>query len=268
MGYLKELENRISEYEKNSVSKLMTGLPIMIRFDGSSFSSFVKGLGRPYDQRLTDLMIESCKFMVEYTNARCGFVGSDEITIVLWEEDINSQTMYNGRTEKLLSELAAKLSVKFNKLLPNYLPEKVNNEPYFDAKVWNVPSIEDVANCFWLREESVTKNSITMAALELYSSNELIGINGKVKQEMMFLKGINFNDYPADFKRGTYIQRRKEMKKFSSEELEKLPLKHQARNNPDLVIERNVIKKLDMPIFSKVKNKIGVIIYGEDPLID
>jgi tRNA(His) 5'-end guanylyltransferase len=245
----------------------MPSLPIMMRFDGSSFSSFTKDLGRPYDQRLTDLMIEVCKFLVEYTNARCGFVGSDEITIVLWEESEESQTIYNGRVQKLLSELPAKLSVRFNKLLTEYLPEKVNSEPYFDAKVWNVPTLEDVANCFWVRENSVTKNSITMAFLKYYSHNESEGVNGKVKQEMLFQKGVNFNDYPADFKRGTYVQRRKELRKFTSEEIEKLPLKHEARRNPDLVIERSVIKVLDMPIFSKVKNKVDVIIYGKDPIV-
>jgi tRNA(His) guanylyltransferase len=268
MSYYKEIEDRVSVFEKSLNAKLMPTLPIMMRFDGSSFSTFTKGLGRPYDQRLTDLMIEVCKFMVEYTNARCGFVGSDEITIVLWEDNELSQTIYNGRVEKLLSELASKLSVRFNQLLPKYLPEKVNTEPYFDAKIWNVPTLEDVVNCFWVRENSVTKNSITMAFLEYYSHQESEGVNGKIKQEMLFQKGINFNDYPTDFKRGTYVQRRKELRKFTTEEIERLPTKHEARRNPDLTIERSVVKVLDMPIFSKVQNKVDVIIYGKDPIVN
>lgn len=268
MGYLKDIEKRIEEYKKIQDVRLMEGLPIICMFDGSSFSTFTKGLGRPYDQRLTDLMIECCKYLVEYTNARMGFVGSDEITIVLWEDNPDSQTIYNGRVQKLLSELPSKLSVRFNKLLAKYLPEKFDEEPYFDAKIWNVPTLEEAANCFWVREESVTKNAITMAFLKYYSHNESNGVNGKIKQEMLFQKGVNFNDYPTDFKRGTYVQRRKEMKKFSAEEIEKLPLKHAARVNPDLEIERSVIKALDMPIFSKVKNKVDVIIYGKDPITE
>jgi tRNA(His) 5'-end guanylyltransferase len=270
MGYFKDIEKRVSYFEASLNVNLMPTLPIIMRFDGSSFSTFVQGLREPYDQRLTDLMIECCKYIVEYTNARCGFVGSDEITIVLWEDNPKSQTIYNGRVQKLLSELSSKISVRFNKLLPIYLPEKADKEPYFDAKIWNVPTLEDVANCFWVREESVYKNSITMACLgnKLYSSKQIEGVNGKLKQEMLFQKGINFNDYPADFKRGTYVQRRKEMKKFSAEEIEKLPLKHAARLNPDLEFERSVVKVLDMPIFSKVRNKVDVIIYGKDPVTE
>ncbi len=186
---------------------------------------------------------------------------------MLWEDNSLSQTIYNGRVDKLLSELASKLSVRFNKLLPYYLPEKMNNEPYFDAKIWNAPSIEEAANCFWVRELSVTKNSISMAADEVVGGN-LTGVNGKMKQEMMFENGVNFNDYPADFKRGTYVQRRKEFIKFTSEEIEQLPEKHAAKTNPDLMVERSVVKVLDMPVFSKVINKVDVIIYGKDPITE
>ena len=50
----------------------------------------------------------------------------NEISIVLWEELEESQTIYNGRLIKLVSELSSQLSVKFNKLLSQYLPEKAN----------------------------------------------------------------------------------------------------------------------------------------------
>ena len=267
MSYLEKIEERIDSYKKITDIKLIKGLPIICIFDGSSFSKFVKGLEKPYDIRLTNLMIECTKFIVEYTNARIGYCGSDEITIVLYEDDIDSQTIYNGRITKLLSELPAKLSVRFNKLLPKYLPEKIDEEPIFDAKLWNVPTLEEACNCFWLREESVFRNAITMASLKYYSSKQLESKNGKVKQEMLFQKGINFNDYITDFKRGTYIQKRKRFIKYTSEEINKLPMKHEARKNPDLEIERSEIRIIDMPIFSKIKNKVGVIFYGEDPIV-
>ncbi len=269
MGFaeFKAIEERVSTYEASGSHNLISHLPILVRFDGSSFSTFTKGLKQPFDQRLTDLIIKCTEFIVDFTNAKCGFCGSDEITIVLWEENIESQTMYNGRVSKILSELPSRLSVKFNKLLPLYLPEKIDTEPYFDARTFNVPTLEEACNCFWVREESITKNAITMAALSMYSHSELEKKSGKVKNEMMFQKGVNFNDYPADFKRGTYIQKRKVVRKYSSEEIEKLPLKHKARFDPDLVVERGVITKLDMPVFSKVKNKVDVIFHGADPIV-
>jgi tRNA(His) 5'-end guanylyltransferase len=265
MGF-KEIENRVAMFESNNLVRFIPGLPILCRFDGSSFSKFTRDLERPFDQRLTDLMIETAKFITELTNARLALVGSDEITILLYEESETSQTIYNGRYEKILSELSSQISVFFNKQLPKYLPEKVECSPYFDAKAWQVPTLEEASNCFWVREESITRNAITMAALKYYSSKQLEGINGPQKQEMLFQKGVNFNDYPVSFKRGVYIQKKKELNKFTIEEIEKLPLKHIARTNPDLMIERKSIKVIELPIFKTIKNKTNVLL-GEDPIV-
>ena len=173
MKNLKEIEERVNLFETNQNIRFIPGLPILMRLDGSSFSKFTKGLKRPFDQRLTDLMIETAKFLVKLTNARLSLVGSDEITILLYEEDEMSQTIYNGRYDKLLSEIPAQVSVFFNKQLSKYLPEKANQSPYFDGKAWQVPTLEDAYNCFLVREESITRNAITMAALSFYSSSEL-----------------------------------------------------------------------------------------------
>ena len=102
-----------------------------------------------------------------------------------------------------------------------------------------------------------------MAASEYYSHNFLHGKNGSQKQELLFEKGINWNDYPEFFKRGTYIQRKRILTKFSNDELEKLPLKHNARVNPDMEIERWIIDEIKIPPLSKIKNRVNVILFGE-----
>jgi hypothetical protein len=55
------------------------------------------------------------------------------------------------------------------------------------------------------------------------------------------------------------------MTKFSSEELEKLPLKHQARINPNLEIERYIVDEVKLPPVSTIKNRVNVVIFGENP---
>ena len=104
-----------------------------------------------------------------------------------------------------------------------------------------------------------------MAAQHYYSHKELEGKNGSEKQEMLFQKGINWNDYPSFFKRGTYIQRKKISTKFSTEELSKLPARHKARKNPDLMIERWVIDRIDLPPLMTVENREEVILFGTQP---
>lgn len=258
------LSDRMKDYEMMEAGRrCLSLLPVLIRLDGKNFSSFTKGLKRPYDERLSNLMLEVTKYLVEETNACCGYTGSDEITLALYSSDSSSQVYFDGRIQKLTSVVAAKCSVKFNKLLPSFIPEKANQEPVFDCRVWNVPTLEEGANAFLFREQDTTRNSIGMAAEVHYSHSQLMNKNSKEKQEMLFQKGINWNDYPSFFKRGFYVQKRVVMKKFSSAELEKLPLKHEARTNPDLMVERSEYVVLDIPPLSKVKNRVGVIFRGE-----
>lgn len=106
-----------------------------------------------------------------------------------------------------------------------------------------------------------------MASQEYYSDKELFKKNGNEKQELLFQKGINFNDYPNFFKRGTYIQRRRVDKKFTTEEIENLPLKHEARLNPDLMVNRAEFIILDLPPITKIINRQGVVFDGENPEI-
>ena len=82
---------------------------------------------------------------------------------------------------------------------------------------------------------------------------------------MLFQKGVNWNDYPTFFKRGTYVQRRRVVTPFTLEEIEKLPSKHNARKNPNVVIERWVVDTVELPKLSSIENSVGVIVFGEEP---
>lgn len=258
--------SRIKMYENQTCGiKLLPRIPIIARLDGKGFSKFTKGLQRPYDKRLSSLMVETTKYLVKETNANCGYTQSDEITLVWYVDSYHSQIYFDGRLFKMISDLAAMCSVYFNRYLSSYLPEKSMKMPRFDCRVFNVPTLDEAVNTFLWREQDATKNSISMAAQSVYSHNQLNGKNGSDKQEMLFQKGINWNDYPDFFKRGTYVQRKRVLTKFTSDELEKLPFKHQARLNPDLEIERWIVDSIELPPLSKVKNKVDVIIFGKKP---
>ena len=261
-----KLHDRMKMYESSTTSvKLMAKLPIMVRLDGKNFSSFTKQLEKPFDIRLTNLMIETTKFLAELTNAKLSYTQSDEITLLLYSDDIESETYLNRRLFKLETLLSSYCSVFFNSKLKEYLPEKSGNMPVFDCRVWNVPTLEEATNVFLWRERDCTKNAITMASSTCYSNSELMGKNGSEKQEMLFEKGINFNDYIPGFKRGTYIQRRTVTKKLTIDEINDLPEKHLARKNPELEIKRSSYTILDMPIFGRISNKTEVVFNGEEP---
>jgi len=263
------LGDRMKSYENQTCGiKLINRIPVIARLDGKCFSKFTKGLERPYDKRLSDLMIETTKYLVKETNANCGYTQSDEISLVFYTNKVESSVYFNGRLFKMIGDLAAMASVYFNKELGKYLPEKVEKMPRFDARVYNVPTLEEAVNVFIWREMDATKNSINMAASKYYSHKQLMNKNGSEKQEMLFKKGVNWNIYPSFFKRGTYIQRKRVQRPFSTEEIEKLPTKHNARKNPDLLVERWEISNASLPPILKISNKIDVIIHGESYILN
>lgn len=257
--------DRMKFYENQTCGiKLLPRIPVIARLDGKGFSKFTRGLRRPYDERLSNLMIELTKYLVKETNANCGYTQSDEITLMWYVDDPKSSIYFDGRYFKMVSDLSAMASVFFNRKLVEYLPEKSDKWPRFDCRVFNVPTLDEAVNTFLWREQDATKNSITMAASAFYSHKQLHKKNGSEKQEMLFEKGINWNDYPAFFKRGTYVQRKRILRKFTTDELEKLPKKHIARKDPDLMIERWVVDRIDLPPLMKIDNKVDVIVFGND----
>lgn len=251
-------------YESNRI--LMPLLPVICRLDGICFHSFTSGLKRPYDERLSALMIEVAEFLLQHFGADAAYTQSDEITLGWHLEDYDTELFCGGRIQKLNSHLASKTSVRFNKLLPKFIPEKVNEEPSFDARVFSVPNLAEAANQFLWREQDASKNSISMAARSKFSHNQLMNKSGPEMQEMMFQEyGINWNDYPNFFKRGTFLLKRRVATPFTTEELASLPEKHAARKNPELVIERNKIIRFNaLPKFSTILNRDRFLFCGED----
>lgn len=248
--------------------RLFPLLPAMIRIDGKGFSRFTRGLDRPYDERMSQMMLETTKKLVDETDALIGYTQSDEINLLLYSSASKSQIYFDGRVQKIVGDLAAVASLEFNELLKKHIPEKMNLRPRFDCRVWNVPNKEEAANTLLWREKDATKNSISMAARSLYSHKHLIGKSGNEMQELLFQKGVNWNDYPAFFKRGVFVGRKTVSRKFSAVELAKLPPKHAAHQNPDLCVDRKSIEIIQMPQFGKVTNRVEVLFEGAEPRTD
>jgi len=261
------LGDRMKLYESAEAGRrLMPLAPALARLDGRAFHSFVRGLDRPYDERLSRLMIETARFLVQETIATVGYTQSDEITLAWVPTDFESQVFFDGRIQKMTSVLASLGSAYFNRRLPEFLPpEYAVRLPLFDARIWNVPNLDEAANTFLWRETDATKNSISMAARAYYNHTELHEKSGSEMQEMLFQKGVNWNDYPAFFKRGTYLRRETIRKPFTVTEVEDLPPKHAARTNANLVVERSVVTSENLPPLAKLVNRSGVLFASEPP---
>lgn len=255
--------------EKNFSNEVMIPtLPIIVRLDGNNFHNWAKGLEKPFDRKLTELMIETTKFLVKETNAVIGYTQSDEINLIIYSNNRKNAIYNDGKKQKILSKLTAKGVIFFNQKRKEILPmhDKV---AIFDCRIYQVPTLHDACVQLLWRENDAIKNSISMLAQSLFLQKQIQNLTGnEMQNKMMLEKGINWNDLETKFKRGVYIKSVKTSKPFTTDELKELPPMHQAHKNPNLIIERSVIKEIEYPIFNKISNKEDVIFYDAEPILN
>jgi tRNA(His) 5'-end guanylyltransferase len=259
------LGDRCKGFELSEASRrAMRGLPLLARLDGRAFHTFTRDLKRPYEHGMSVSMIETTRYLVQEMHALVGYTQSDEITLVWYQtSQSDSDFAFDGRFQKIASVLAGMASAKFCQLVAKHLPSKAHETPHFDCRVWQVPTLQDAADVFVWREDDATKNSITMAACAYYSDTELDGKPSAVKQEMLWQKGVNWNDYPAFFKRGSYLQRRTYDKTLTDEERARIPEAH--RPPADATFKRTSVVELEMPPVRKIANLIEVLFERAEP---
>jgi tRNA(His) 5'-end guanylyltransferase len=154
----------------------------------------------PFDERFRELMVGTaehlmtCGFRTVY-----GYTESDEISL-LFDKEENS---FGRKVRKFNSVLAGEASAKFSLLL--------GEMACFDCRISELPNAGTVvdyfrwrnedahrnalnAHCYWrLRSEGQTANQATDALARLSIGD---------KNELLFARGINFNDLPSWQKRG------------------------------------------------------------------
>jgi tRNA(His) 5'-end guanylyltransferase len=253
----------MKDYERLFTSqRVMPQLPTFCRIDGKAFHSWTSDLRRPYDERLSKLFVDTTRFLLEETGAKIGYTQSDEITLCWHFEDYKSQLFFDGKIHKLNSVIASLATGYFNvRLQTNELyyidkdgMQQKRDIAFFDCRTWQVPNLDEATNVFLWREQDATRNSISMAAQSVYSHKELHGKNTKEMQEMLHKQGINWNDYPNFFKKGTYLTRQKEdhTEGYSKDD--------------NMTIERTVIKELEIPPLKSIANRVGALFEGEAPI--
>ena len=227
--------------KKNYEDRTRTLLPrrtyTIIRIDGKAFHTYTRGLKRPFD---SDLMLDMdttaaylCKNIM---GAKMAYVQSDEISLVLTDFDqLGSQAWFDNNVQKMASVSASMTTASFNALRLSRVITDYRVDPFgtkngipvsqvfdhaktemltdlgsksmamFDARVFQIPELIEVCNYFIWRQQDATRNSISSVAQSLYSHKELEGKSSDEKQEMIFQKGINWNDYTYREKRGGVI---------------------------------------------------------------
>lgn len=200
-----------ANYEDRTRISLPRRSYTIIRIDGKAFHTYTKGLLRPFDDGLIDDMDATAAYLCKnIMGAKFAFVQSDEISVLLTDfEEIGTQAWFDNNLQKMCSVSASMATKAFNGCrLNRYLKNELGEEmkwAEFDSRVFQVPQKTEVENYFIWRQQDTTRNSIQSVAQSLYSHKQLEKKNTSELQEMIFQKGINWNDYAPKYKRGRII---------------------------------------------------------------
>ena len=263
------LGDRMKAYEGIEAKRQFEkGLPVMARLDGRSFSTFTKNLERPFDLRFVNLMANTAEYVFAESNAVCAYVQSDEISLLFYPEKEESEIIFNGRIFKMTSVLASMASAYFNTKLSYWLPEKTSTLAHFDCRVWTVPDKQEATNVFVWRQLDCIKNSVASKAQSVFSHKQLHKKHQGDMLTMLSEAAEPWEDLTEQLKYGTFFRKTKVYKTLSQEELETLPEKHHARQNPDLAFERTVVAQDYLPRLVDTPNRVEVVFNAASPIIE
>lgn len=217
----------------------------IVRLDGKAFHSYTRALKRPWDEKLATDMANTTKYLCEHVQGcRLGYTQSDEITLVLTDfATPQTQAWMDGNQQKIVSITASMATAMFNALRPGTAGFPL---AFFDSRAFTIPDPVEVRNMLIWRQFDATRNSVSMAAQAYFSHTELHQKNSSDMQEMLFHeKGINWNDYPEEFKRGVLVHQ--VTRRFQTTYTDKRT--GEERTTPD--VERRVWNIGPAPVFTQ-----------------
>ncbi len=178
-------------------------MPVIVQIDGKAFHTYTRGMDKPFDDGLIKTLTSLALFLCQHIpTVQIAYGQSDEISLLLHSyKRHESQPFFDNRVQKLVSVIAGEASA--------FATLTTGRRTVFAAWASVFPEAE-VVNYFIDRQQDATRNSIQMVAQSLYSHKQLQYKNQSELQEMIFQRGINWNDLPVHKKRGYTVIKNQE----------------------------------------------------------
>jgi len=196
-----EFESQMRDLECFHSLRFVPGAWLILRLDGRGFSRFTESrFEKPFDPRFHDAMVQTAQAVLEDLQGVYAYTESDEISVLFSRE----WALFDRELEKAVSISAGLASATF--ALACGVPV------CFDSRALLCPQGEQVSDyfrwrqadaarcalngwCYWtLRKEGQSVAEATKA---------LQGVSVADKNELLFQRGVNFNDLPLWQRRGT-----------------------------------------------------------------
>jgi tRNA(His) guanylyltransferase len=196
------LDRRLRIYETAHDHCVLPGLYVVLRLDGRNFSHLTVELAleKPFDARFRDWMVTTTRHLMQCgLRVVFGYTQSDEISLLLHRDE----DAFGRKERKLNSIVAGEASAAFSLALGRACA--------FDCRVSQLPSVEVVADYFRWRQEDAHRNALNghcywllrgEGQTQRQAHDALLGQSTRAKHELLFRRGLNYNDLPAWQKRG------------------------------------------------------------------
>jgi len=189
---------RMKGHEHASRAFIPPNSQVILRLDGRAFHTWTRGLTRPYDLRLIEVMGQITEALCREVGGAClGFQQSDEVSILFSDRASEATELwFGGNVQKIVSVAA---SVAAGHLTRAY-PERPLAQ--FDARVFALPSEVEVCCYFRWRQADIERNGVSMVASSHYSPKELHGATLARRRELLVAKGVDLGAMEPRFLQG------------------------------------------------------------------
>jgi len=245
------LDKQMRRFEQSFDRIMLEGIYLVARLDGRGFTRLTKkewNLETPFDIKFRDAMIETTKHLMDCGFRMIyGFTESDEISLLF---HLNDDT-YSRKDRKLISILASEASVAFSM--------HTGKAAVFDNRLIPLPTIENVVDYFRWRQEDAHRNSLNSHCYWALrkegvsaedAQKQMTGISNSEKNDILFERGINYNDLPLWQKRGVGMY-------YRIEEREGF---NPITNKTTTCTRRALHVEMDLPIGLEYSNLIETIV--------
>lgn len=199
-----DIDKRMRQYETAQDYCVPDAVWMVARLDGRSFTKLTKDImdyETPFDVRFRDIMVETTKYLMGEAGFQTvyGYTESDEISLLLALDD---QT-FGRKLRKINSILAGEASAKFSWML--------DRNACFDCRVSCLPNQQLVVDYFRWRQEDCSRNALNSwcywtlrkeGQTARAATAQLLNLSVSAKNELLFDRGINYNDLPLWQRRG------------------------------------------------------------------
>ena len=237
--------------------------PVVIRIDMNNAHNFTSFMKRPFDPIFVESMHNTGIALCEQlTNVEFAYIQADEINLLLIDyKKLTTGQWQSGNVQKMVSLAASITTIEFNKAYTHAIlshseldAEAIEqytsriNKMIFDACAFNIPESE-VINYFIHRQTECSKNSVYTAGSYYFTPDKIQNSSNTAIQDKLKSIGINWNSYPAFFKRGVCTKK------------EEYTV-HDEYKDEDIKRYRWIID-YEVPVFARDRNYVGKFLKNE-----